>query len=343
MTASSRNLLYTLSLLPGVLVIYGNLHEGAFNASLNLLFSLGVLGAVDWVSKPFLSEAHSGEADVIPNAILILHIPIQVMCILSFVYAVRENIHSDYTLFLSALSMGVYTGSGAIVVAHECIHRKSPVWQWMGRFLLFTAGNFYFFVEHLRVHHKWVGTDRDAATAKRGQNVYQFFATSGIGQLTGAWKLENERLRKEGKSVFSLRHYVIRQLVLHALFDTVLVWLAGPLALAAWFVQCILANFLLEYVNYIEHYGLSRGEKERVTEIHSWQSDRFVSRFLLVDLSRHADHHFYASKPYHTLKSYAQSPVLPAGYPSLIVPALIPPLWRWLIHPILDAAGNNEA
>lgn len=336
MNPTTRNLLYSLSLLPGILVVYGNLHSGAWYAAANLIFSLIVLGIIDWVSKPLLSDQHSGNHDAIPNLILGLHVPLQIACIASFVFAVRNHIHTDVGLFLCALSMGVYSGSGAIVVAHEFIHRKAKAAQWAGKFLLFTAGNFYFFIEHLHVHHKWVGTEKDSASAKRGQSLYGFFVSSGLGQIQSAWKLEAERLQKANRSVLSWDNYMIRQFVYHVLFDTCMVLVAGWIALAAWFVQCILANFLLEYVNYIEHYGLSRTENERVTELHSWQSDLFVSRFFLVDLSRHADHHYYASKPFHTLQSYAKSPVLPAGYPSLILPALIPPLWRKLIHPILD-------
>jgi alkane 1-monooxygenase len=340
MNAQLRNLLYLFSLLPGFIVVYGNLHSGSWYAVFNLVFSLVGLGVVYILSKPFLSEAHSGDNDTIPNIILWLHIPTQVLCIASFVYAIVSGIHSGLNIFLCALSMGVYSGSGAIVVAHEFIHRKDKASQWAGKFLLFTAGNFYFFIEHLRVHHKWVGTEKDSASANRGQSVYAFFVTSGLGQIKGAWKLEAERLQKEGKSIFSWDHYMIRQFVYHILFDTCLFLIAGWIALTAWFVKCLLANFLLEYVNYIEHYGLSRKEKEKVTELHSWQSDRFISRFFLVDLSRHADHHYYASKPFHTLKSYEKSPVLPLGYPSLILPALIPPLWRKLTHPILDAIEN---
>ncbi|MCU0441848.1 MAG: alkane 1-monooxygenase [Bacteroidia bacterium] len=336
MNPTTRNLLYSLSLLPGILVVYGNLHSGTWYAAANLIFSLIVLGMIDWMSKPLLSDQHSGEHDTTPNLILGLHVPLQIACIASFVFAARNHIHADGDLFLCALSMGVYSGSGAIVVAHEFIHRKAKAAQWAGKFLLFTAGNFYFFIEHLRVHHKWVGTEKDSASAKRGQSLYGFFVSSGLGQIQSAWKLEKERLEKIGKSVFSWNNYMVRQFVYHFLFDTCMVLLAGWIALAAWFVQCILANFLLEYVNYIEHYGLSRSENERVTELHSWQSDLFVSRFFLVDLSRHADHHYYASKPFHTLQSYPKSPVLPAGYPSLILPALIPPLWRKIIHPILD-------
>lgn len=336
MNATLRNYAYSLSLLPGLLVVYGNMHGGAWYAAANLLFSLVVLGLVDAFNPSVFSQQNSGKADAIPNLILWLHVLLQIACIGTFVYAIVNYIHSDFTLFIMASSMAVYTGSGAIVVAHEFIHRKDPMSQWAGKFLLFTAGNFYFFIEHLRVHHKWVGTERDSATAKRGQSVYGFFMSSSLGQIKSAWKLETVRCRKEGKWAMGLSNYIIRQLVYHIVFDVCLVVVAGWLAWAAWVFHCVLANFLLEYVNYIEHYGLSRDEKERVTEIHSWQSDRLVSRFVLIDLSRHADHHYYASKPYHTLETYSNSPVLPGGYASLIVPALLPFWWRSLTHPILD-------
>lgn len=98
-------------------------------------------------------------------------------------------------------------------------------------------------------------------------------------------------------------------------------------------LQAFLANILLEYTNYIEHYGLSRKANERVNETHSWQSDRVVSRYFLIDLSRHADHHFHAAKPFNALISYKKSPVLPGGYSSMFLPALIPALWFKLVNP----------
>jgi alkane 1-monooxygenase len=76
--------------------------------------------------------------------------------------------------------------------------------------------------------------------------------------------------------------------------------------------------------------------------LHSWNSDSRVSRYLLVDLSRHADHHFYASKPYHTLQTYDNAPELPGGYAALLVPALIPPLWKALVHPQLAIWEENQ-
>ncbi|MES2560718.1 MAG: alkane 1-monooxygenase [Bacteroidota bacterium] len=339
MNATLRNWLYSLSLTPGLVVVYGNLHGGVWSAA-NVLYSLVILGLVEVVTKNFSSQEHTGSNDTIPNLILWLHVPLQIACILSFMYGVKNEIIADYHIWYAAMSMSVYTGSGAIVVAHEFIHRKGILSQWAGKFLLFTAGNFYFFIEHLRVHHKWVGTGKDSATAKRGQSVYGFFVTSGWGQIKSAWKLETERCRREGKAARGVANYMVRQLLYHVLFDAILLVILGPLALAAWFVHCLLANFLLEYVNYIEHYGLVRSENERVNELHSWQTDKFVSRFILVDLSRHADHHYYAAKPFHTLTSYEKSPVLPGGYASLIIPALFPPVWRKITHPILDRIAH---
>jgi alkane 1-monooxygenase len=335
MNATLRNRLYILSLTPGLMVIFGNLNGGWWVLS-NSLYSLGFLGLVEIFTKEFRSGIHSGDDDQVPNTILWLHIPFQIACIATFFYGIDSGILNSRTAPVAAVSMGINTGASAIVAAHEFIHRKSRIYQLAGKFLLFTAGNFYFFVEHLRVHHKWVGTARDAATAKRNQSLYSFFITSATGQMAGAWKLERERCIKEGRAVLGPGNYVMRQIFFHALFASLLYMVFGGLALIAWFVHGIIANFLLEYVNYIEHYGLTRSEKERVTEHHSWQTDKLVSRFVLSDLSRHADHHYYASKPFHTLDTYDKSPVLPGGYASLFLAAMIPPLWKRLTHPILD-------
>ena len=97
-----------------------------------------------------------------------------------------------------------------------------------------------------------------------------------------------------------------------------------------------LSFLLLEVVNYIEHYGLRRerasnGRFETVSEEHSWNSDHRVSRMMLFELSRHSDHHMSAEKPYQVLKSEAASPQLPNGYPGMVLLALVPPLWFWVM------------
>ena len=226
-----------------------------------------------------------------------------------------------------SLSVGVNTGASAIVIAHELIHRKNKLYHLAGKFLLFTAGNIYFYIDHLKVHHKWVGTERDPATARKGENVYTFFFRSAIGQVKSSLNVESERLQKENSFKFGWRNYVVANFLLLIVFCSFVIYFIGTKAVIVFLLQSMIANFLLEYTNYIEHYGLIRKENERVDETHSWQSDKVISRYFLIDLSRHSDHHYYASKPYNKLNSYETSPVLPGGYVSMFYFALIPPLW----------------
>ena len=79
---------------------------------------------------------------------------------------------------------------------------------------------------------------------------------------------------------------------------------------------------LLETVNYIEHYGLSRKKVndryERTLPIHSWNSNHPIGRLLLLELSRHSDHHYISSRPYPLLRHFDESPQMPTGYPGIL-------------------------
>jgi alkane 1-monooxygenase len=118
--------------------------------------------------------------------------------------------------------------------------------------------------------------------------------------------------------------------------------------MAVFVVVAALAVALLEVVNYIEHYGLRRsrdaaGRLEPVRAHHSWNSDHRVGRALLFELPRHTDHHMNGSRPYQTLRSVPGAPQLPAGYPAMVMLALLPPLWFRVMHPRLEAVQAATA
>ena len=92
----------------------------------------------------------------------------------------------------------------------------------------------------------------------------------------------------------------------------------GPAALLVFVLQALVAIRLLEAVNYFEHYGLQRSGK-KVRPVDSWDSDSWVTLFALVGLSRHADHHAYAARPYQSLRLWDESPKLPCGYLAMVV------------------------
>ena len=102
-------------------------------------------------------------------------------------------------------------------------------------------------------------------------------------------------------------------------------------------MAALIGILLLETVNYIEHYGLSRkktesGNYERALPVHSWNSSHPIGRVMLFELSRHSDHHYLANKKYQILKHHHQAPQLPTGYPGSMLMALFPPLWFYVMN-----------
>ncbi len=338
---SLRNISYLTSLIPGLLALMGNFTGGYWTLSA-AGFSLIVLGLLEWFAGKDKKNTNTDNRDPFPELILYMHVMVQTGVIFSFLFGIYRQTLVDEWIYWAAFSSGVAAGIGGIVPAHELIHKANPIKQFLGKYLLMSCGNVYFFTHHLRIHHRYVATPHDSATARKGESLYAFMLRTIPGQYREAWQSEAELLRKKGKSAFSFNNVLWAQSLIQLGVLPLIYFLLGPVALTAWLLYVLVAHVLLEYVNYIEHYGLFRETDERVSELHSWNSDSRVSRYLLVDLSRHADHHFYASKPYHTLQTYDNAPELPGGYAALLVPALIPPLWKSLVHPRLADWEKNQ-
>ncbi len=330
-SASAFN--YLLSLSPVPLVIIGNLSGGIFT-TMNAFYGLVIL----IFSEGFLAENKKDNhaSPFISNLILLLHPLTLTACVISFIYGMRIGIISEGWIITAAISTGLNSGMAGITSAHELIHRKEKFLRIIGIWNLVLVNYGHFYIEHIKCHHKLVGTKKDPATARYGESVYHFFLRTVPAQFISSFRIESNRLQNENKSSFSILNFVLMISILEITSCILLCYFLGPIVLLAFLLHSLVAIFLLEYTNYIEHYGLERNENERVNATHSWQSDFLLSRFSLLELSRHADHHYYASKPFHTLKSYTESPVLPSGYFGSFYTALFPPLWFKKINPIID-------
>ena len=241
----------------------------------------------------------------------------------------------------ATLSLSISNGGIGFTVAHELIHRSSKFEQWLGRALLLTTLYMHFAIEHVYGHHKHVGTDEDAATARKGESFYRFLVRSVPDQYRSAWEIERKRLQKKKKRFWSFSNEMLGFQVTQLAWMGLIFGLMGPVALVLYVASCVLAFSLLEAVNYLEHYGLEREKDERdryekVDHHHSWNSDHVVSRMFLFELSRHSDHHMVASRHYQVLRSLDDSPQLPTGYPGMILLAMIPPLWFRVMNPLVD-------
>jgi alkane 1-monooxygenase len=217
---------------------------------------------------------------------------------------------------VAALLVGVSSGYSAIVVAHELIHRKSRWMTILGRLLLVTTLYEHFYVEHVRGHHLRIGTEEDPATSRFGETYNEFWRRTVRAQFKSAFRLEAKRLGDEQMKWYDprlLRSAVVHGVVAEIALAVAVTALLGPAALVLLLAQAYVAVRLLEAVNYFEHYGLRR-QGRKVRPVDSWDSDSWFTLFALVGLSRHADHHAYASRPFQALRTWEESPKLPYGY-----------------------------
>lgn len=245
------------------------------------------------------------------------------------------------------LGVSLATGGIGITVGHELGHKKEEIERFYARMILMTVCYMHFYIEHNRGHHVQVSTPADPATSRKGEHFYAFWWRSVSQSYMHAWHLENQRMVKNKRAHFHYSNQMIWSSVLPILFCGIItlflsLW-AGSFAWQVplfFFSQSILAFTLLELVNYIEHYGLMRkevspGRYEPVNHLHSWNNSHMVSNFFLFQLQRHSDHHAHSIKRYQVLDHYDDSPQLPAGYPTMIMIALFPPLWFKIMDPRL--------
>ena len=223
----------------------------------------------------------------------------------------------------ATFSTGLVCGAVGINLGHELGHRSGKVDRFLAKVSLLSSLYVHFFIEHNRGHHANVATPGDPASARRGESVYGFWVRSIVGSYRSAWRIGPKEM---------VRYHLVEVAIFAGVFA-----LGGMAGLVLFLIAALIGVLLLETVNYIEHYGLAReeladGKYERIGHAHSWSSDNPVSRVLLFDLTRHADHHAHPGRRWSALRHVDDSPELPTGYPALILLSLVPPLWFAVMH-----------
>ncbi len=277
-----------------------------------------------------------------------LIVPFQWGLLVLFLFSIQGELSLN-ELMGRIFTFGIACGVFGINVAHELGHRTKKHEQWMSKALLLTSQYMHFFIEHNRGHHKHIGTDIDPASSRYGEGVYQFWIRSIFRGYFSAWSLEFYKLEKKGLQKFHWRN----EMVFYFLGQSALLWSIFIVfdwqTMLLYWASAMIGILLLETVNYIEHYGLKRSKTEagsfkKVLPIHSWNSNHLLGRGILFELSRHSDHHYRANRKYQILRHFNESPQMPTGYPGMIVLALFPPLWFWVMNPKVKKiqAENKE-
>lgn len=314
------------------------------NQFLLILFVYAVLPYMDRIFSLDLLNP-TKEKEKMLKKVFWFKFPLYLACCLdysTFIYGIYHITDPNYSLFYKFTCMFVLmTFQGvSINYSHELCHKVEKFDNFLAVLLLIKNYYLHWIIEHNYGHHRWVGTPRDPATAKKGENVYEFIPKSLIGSFISSWNIEKEMVKENGRSLLTNRIYF--SLVIYGIYTILLFKFFGvKLSLAAMLIG-ISGPLYLEVVNYLEHYGLKRdllanGEYEPVTIHHSWNTPHRITNYFLFKLQRHSDHHANALKPYQVLCSYDDSPNLPSGYAFCILLALIPNSWFNIIDPMVES------
>lgn len=282
---------------------------------------------------------------------LYLLIPLLMAVFVLFLFTVSDPNLAAPDFIGRIISMGMLSAV-AINLGHELGHRTNRLEQLLGETALLISLENHFLPYHNLGHHRNVATPKDPATARRNELVYTFWIRSQFGSYRQAWQFEMDKLRRNKRNPLSLRNRMVGYTIAQISLLLAIFFSFGWKTMLAFISAAIIGKLMLETVNYIEHYGLTRkmnsdGKYERVRPQHSWNSNHILGRSIMLELSRHSDHHFKASKHYQLLDSFPESPQMPTGYPGMMIFSLLWPIWFRYMHQKIDEinvkAGDSQA
>ena len=277
--------------------------------------------------------------------ITLIWTPIQFITLFSLITFIATADHlAVWEVMMATYCLGLITGGVGIVYAHELMHKSSRLERWLGDIQLAMVMYGHYRSEHLLVHHPFVGTPRDTVTARYNEGFHRFFWRVPKAGLIAAWQAETKRLGGRKLSHLHFSNPFWRYAALQLGFLALAAFLGGWIGLLIFLGQAFVAIWLLELINYIEHYGLTRkhlgdGQYEHQRKHHSWDCAQRATGWLLINVQRHSDHHYRPNKRYPLLQVFDEdeAPQLPFGYPIMGALAMIPPLWRRRMNPRVRA------
>lgn len=293
------------------------------------------------------AEEELAKKDRVYDYFLYIIVVIQFVLLYVFLNAVQNSELLWWELTGRIFSMGLLCGSFGINVAHELGHRVNKYEQVFAKALLLTSLYMHFIIEHNKGHHKNVATPEDPSSARLNEPVYLFYFRTIIFSYLSAWKISNNEMTKKGLSILHWKNEMLQVQIIQLLFVAAIVFFYGWLVTLYFMAAATIGFLLLETVNYIEHYGLQRAQREdgnyeRAMPQHSWNSNHIFGRLMLFELSRHSDHHYLASRKYQILQHHQDAPQLPTGYPGSMILAMVPPLWFFVMNKKIKGFETKE-
>ena len=319
--------------------------------------SLGLLISPSWSLSPFVwvfilvpiidimlpylnKKDEQLNENLLHNFSIIIILPCILFLIIYGLVIISDKSISVFTVAALGAAVGMSGGSIGITTAHELIHRQNKFMRSLGVILLILCLYGHFRIEHVYGHHKNVATKEDPATARKGENFYFYFIRCVINSIISSWKIEKNILYKKNLKTFSLQNRMLHYFSLQLIFLLIAFYAAGINGLIFVFFHSLVSITLLELVNYIQHYGLTRnihdGKYERFSDYHSWNSRHISANWSTFNLGLHSEHHKSAGKHYPLLSQEEKKMEMPSNYSVMLIMALIPPIWFFIMDSKLE-------
>ena len=251
---------------------------------------------------------------------LFINVPLFLIVLYLFLDRVSSAFEWYYLLYIPIL--GLLMALSLINIGHELVHRTSKKFDCeIGNWALATAWNPAFAIEHVYGHHKNIGiVEEDPVTATYGENPIIFAVKAFFKEHVHAWGIETRQLNRRKQRILSYHNRILngylRTLMVFGLIGYFFSWQA----MLIYICLGIVANYIFQLTNFIEHYGLVRIKGKPVQYHHSWNSNNRMTSYLTYNLTRHSDHHVHAQKEFWELNPCDNTGVvLPSGYLTYIL------------------------
>lgn len=336
----------TLSLAPLALLTMAGWAGGIWVGLALVSLSVLVVG-LDLMLPPLLADAPEG-AEFPGSDALLVAIGIAALLVLPVSVGVVASGRLGWVegggLLLAA---GWWLGQVAHPAAHELIHRADRRLFRLGMAVYTACLVGHHTSSHRLVHHVHVGTPDDPATARAGQGFWRFLLKASRDGFVAGWRAEDAlRARASRRGLHPYAVYLGGASL--ALGIAALV--GGAWGVLLWALLGLHVQMQIHLSDYVQHYGLARqrlpdGRLEPVSPRHSWNAAQWFSSHMMLNAPRHSDHHAHPARPYPSLRIGAGDgvPHLPWPLPLACMIALVPPLWRRRMKPVLAGVSAARA
>jgi len=336
---TSRSLLFGIvTLTPAALLAAGAVAGGLWVLAVVLYLTV-MASLLDRLILPDETTEGSRSETALSILISMAHVALLPVIVWSLVSPSLDALEK-LGLFFAA---GLWYGQVSNANAHELIHRQSRSLHRLGMWCYISILFGHHTSAHVLVHHPHVATRADPNTSRKGESLYRYVLRAWIGSFRAGLKAERARLGRIGRPVWRNPYIVYVGGAVSCLGLAMM--LGGGRALAAYIALCGYAQFQLLMSDYVQHYGLLRargddGRPEPVGARHSWNSPHWFSSALMLNATRHSDHHLHPGRHYPELTIPTGAPMLPRPLPLMASIALVPPLWRRVMDPRVEAWRN---